>query len=184
MSVSLPSVDDFNDFWGDEADDTDPDRATLFIQLAADLLWLATGIENDPEDIRLALLLKYAILDMAVYLYVTRDSINETYGPYQSERIGSYSYTKSYDRTQRAVILNTATGVLFFDKVVQYLLDEALYADGLLSTENVFHRGYQPLLFAAGGLLRNITEADPNMDRRSLYGYFGNADDDEGVYQQ
>ena len=184
MSLTLPTVDDLVSFWGDAAEDVDEDRAQLLLELAASLLWTATGLDADPEDSRLALLVKYAILDMAVYLFITRDSINESYGPFQSERIGSYSYSKAYTQAVRNASSGTPTGVLFFDKLLEFLLNDALYGGcGALSSEHVFHQGYQPLYFASTRFLRFFREADPNMDRRAIYGYFGNADDDEGVYR-
>lgn len=143
MALTIPSTDQFFAFWGDEADTEDDTRATTFLNLAAQLLWLATGIDDDPADSRLNNLVQYAICDMAIYLYVTRDDIDANYSPFQSEHVGSYAYSKSYVHVSAQVTTGQATGVALFDRVVAYYVDQALNSgSGWTTSEHVF---YQPL---------------------------------------
>lgn len=153
MSITVPSTQLFYSFWGDEADDQDVDRATIFLNLAADLLWLGTGLDTDPTDARLSQLVQYAICDMAIYLYVTRDDIDAVYSPFQSERVGSYSYSKSYVQATKAVSKGESTGVPLFDMLVSYLTDQAITAaGGLLTSEWVFKKGLPPLFIDSLGV--------------------------------
>ena len=159
--ITLPTYEEFAQFWGDGAPtDIDQDRAELFIQLSSDLLWLATKIDDDPADSRLAQLVKYAICDMAAYLYVSRDSLDEAYSPFNSERIGSYSYSKTYTRLNKAIAFNEPTGVPFFDRVVAELLDEDAYGDSMIvGGQQIFPDQYIPLQYEVYGPYGN-----PNQD--------------------
>lgn len=155
MTLSLPTAEELFDFWGADAE-ADTDRADLLIQLSADLLWLATKIEDDPADPRLANLVKYAILDMAAYLYINRDSINENYSPFNSERIGSYSYSKmysrAYSRLSKTITGNEPTGVPLFDRVVDELLDAATFATTMtVGGEHIFAETYLPYQWEVHG---------------------------------
>lgn len=143
MSLTLPTVEDLYRFWGDEADDSDEVRAELLIELAANLLWLATGLDDDPEDPRLASLVKLAILDMAIYLYINRDNVTAEYSPFSSERIGSYSYSKAFSRASSSVSSANKTGATIFDQLVEYLSYQAM--GSWVSSEYVFEPGFVPL---------------------------------------
>lgn len=86
----MPGVDVFAKFWGPEAPIEDSDweaHAQGVLQQASDLLTLVSGVSavSDPRQLRLV---QYAIMDMAVLLFVMDPS--ESNSPYSSERIGSY----------------------------------------------------------------------------------------------
>lgn len=143
MALTVPVPADLYTFWGDEAANPDDARAAAFLDLATNLMWLATDLETDPTDTRLANLVKYAIIDMAIYLWVSREDIDATYSPFQNERVGSYSYTKA----QKAVVQGIETGVPIFDRVVLYYKDLAM--GSWTTSEAVFEQGYIPLRLEA-----------------------------------
>ena len=138
MALTLPTTDVFFSFWGDEAD-TDVARALVFLQLAADLFYLTTGVTDDPTDPAIARLVPYAIMDMAIYLEVNRSDLQSSYSPFSSEHIGSYSYSKQFI----SKALDASTGVPLFDRVVQWFLNQA-YTDSSATSEWVFEQGYVP----------------------------------------
>lgn len=59
------------------------------------LLQLKTGLTEVPEDPAKALLASYAILQLADSLYLSQPFALINAKPFQSESIGSYSYSKS-----------------------------------------------------------------------------------------
>lgn len=130
MALTTPSLQDFYSLWGDEADTSNEERATSFLEVATYLMWLATGLDNDPKDPRLSNMVQLGICDMAIYLYVTRDDIDENYSPFQSERVGSYNYSKSYLSEAKAQVAaagtSQPTGVPLFDSIVQYFITESM----------------------------------------------------------
>ncbi len=179
MALTLPTPDDLITFWGDEAD-VDEERAQMLIQLSADLFYLATGLTDDPKNPQLARLVKYAILDMAVYTYVTRDEISASYSPYQSERIGSYSYSKQYTKMAKSAAINEPTGVPVFDRVVAEILDELAYGGGtVVGGQHVYREYYIPLRYEANSFGRTVSD-DPLLFGE--YNRFGDADQDTGLY--
>lgn len=144
MSLTIPSTDDLYTLWGEEADSTDVARAQMFLDLSSQLLWLATGIDDDPTDARLLNLIKYGMCDMAIYLYVTRDDIDANYAPFQSESIGSYRYSKGYVYSSRSYTTATQaaaqgqqTGVPLFDAAVSYYTEQAYSEDGWDSNDTI-----------------------------------------------
>lgn len=175
MSLTLPSITDLYSFWGDEADDIDVERAEQFLNLSANLFWLACGVEDDPTDQRLFNLVQLAIMDMAIYLLVTRDDVDAEYSPFVSEKVGSYSYSKSYSRVSSAVGHSAPTNVPLFDKVVSYFLDLAI--GPWTTSEQVFHYGYVPLYQEAWMLNPRI-----GRNRGWYYNQLGALADDEGSY--
>lgn len=116
MSLVSPTVADLANFKGADSSSFSTfavealDQATL-------LFYLATGLETYPEDISLARLAKYGILDMADNIYLSQPYREALASPYQSETIGSYSYSK----TVKAIKKGDATGVTWFDIAVNKL---------------------------------------------------------------
>lgn len=147
MALTVPDPTDLQSFWGDSfPPEIDGTRATMLLDLSTNLMWLGTGLEADPQDSRLANLIKYAIMDMAIYLYIYREELDAVYSPFTSERVGSYSYSKMLRSVQSGI----DTGVALFDRVVAYYRDEAMAAGGGWTTsENVFRNGYVPLAVEA-----------------------------------
>jgi len=89
-------------------------------------------------------MVKFALMDMTIYLMVSRDDLDASYSPFNSETIGSYRYQKSYIKAVQAITTNQPTGAELFDKLVAYL-EEVSYAgpgQSLISSEDVFHPGF------------------------------------------
>lgn len=116
MSLVSPTVADLATFKGRESNSFSA-FATEALDQATLLFYLATGIEEYPEDVSLARLAKYGILDMADNIYLSQPYQEALASPYQSETIGSYSYSK----TVKAVKKGDATGITWFDMAVNKL---------------------------------------------------------------
>lgn len=116
MSLAPPSVADLAAFSGRESNSYS-NFAVEALDQATLLLYLATSLTDYPDDPDLAKLAKYGILDMADKIYFSQPYRETIASPYQSETIGSYSYSKSV----AAVKKGNATGVLWFDIAVDKL---------------------------------------------------------------
>jgi hypothetical protein len=99
------------------------DFAATAIEQAVTLFQLATCLDDwpsDPDQQRLAM---YGVLDMADKLTIAQPYALTTGTPFQSESIGSYSYSKgrSFGQVQKTVELGLPTGAYWFDIAVQRL---------------------------------------------------------------
>jgi hypothetical protein len=98
------------------------------LQRATDLMEMATGIHEDPEDELAYRVMQNGIMSMGHAIYaVSGEDAEALYSPFQSERLGSYSYSKM----QQAVQDRGVTGVPAFDQAVKYFqgLDQAAGGD-------------------------------------------------------
>lgn len=147
MALTVPAQADLQDFWGDTyPSELTTARAAMLLDLSTNLMWLGTSLEADPSDARLASLVKYGILDMAIFMYIYREELDAVYSPFTSERVGSYSYSKMMKAVQQGI----DTGVPMFDRIVAYYRDLAMAADGgWTSSESIFRNGYIPLAVEA-----------------------------------
>lgn len=127
MSLASPSVGQLATFTG-RPSNTFGDFAAEALTQATLLLMLATGLEAYPEDENLAQLAVYGILDMADSIYLSQPYKESTASPFQSESIGSYSYSK----LTRSVKKGNDTGVTWFDMAVSKLkaTDSGVTASG------------------------------------------------------
>lgn len=116
MSLAPPTVADLATFTG-RASNTFGVFAPEALTQAALLFYFATGLEEYPEDFQLASLAKYGILDMADKIYLSQPYKQATTSPFQSETIGSYSYSK----LTKSVSKGDSTGVTWFDLAVNKL---------------------------------------------------------------
>jgi hypothetical protein len=155
MPLTLPSATDLQNY-KEEVSDAD---ALLW---ASDLFRLATGITTDPTDEFELRLVKLAILEMAWAIQTKHEDLEESFSPFTSERIGSYSYSKA----QQDVAEGRATGISAFDRAVLYFMAQALGGVPLTDTEWVFGQGYTE--DEAGLILHDPAErgtaAWPNID--------------------
>lgn len=113
------------------------------LQRATDLMEVATNLHEDPEDELAYRIMTNGILAMGQMIYTTGGADKTAaYGPYSSEHMGSYSYSKA----QQAVERNEATGISEFDFAVKYLTGLGLDPDAKpingVEAEDVFE---QPL---------------------------------------
>lgn len=116
MSIAPPTIGDLAAFTG-RPSNTFGDFASEALTQATLLLMLATELTEYPSDINLANLAKYAILDMADSIYLGQPYKQTMASPFQSESIGSYSYSKM----TKAVKKGDSTGVAWFDMAVSKL---------------------------------------------------------------
>lgn len=116
MSLASPSLGQLATFTG-RASSTFNDFAAEALTQATLLLMMATGLESYPEDTNLAQLAVYGILDMADSIYLSQPYKESINSPFQSETIGSYSYSKM----TKSVKKGTDTGVAWFDMAVSKL---------------------------------------------------------------
>lgn len=142
MPLSKPSPADLDLFSHGETDGFSVPQKQLAIDQAAALLWLATGVTEDPTDPTVLQIVKWAMLDMAWSLLVKTSNKTEIYSPFSSERIGSYSYAKA----NKQITSGEETGVEWFDAAVSLLnnMDPAAGQGAAWSTsEHVFPQGYE-----------------------------------------
>jgi hypothetical protein len=126
------------------------------LQRATDLMEVATGVHEDPEDELAYRIMQTGILSMGHAIYaVSGEDAEALYSPFQSERLGSYSYSKM----QQAVADKGLTGVPAFDQAVKYFsgLEQAAGGDSAafgLTSEQVWKQPY-PVSEEAGERLRD-----------------------------
>lgn len=114
MEFPTYTVKDLADFVTREEDEFDPTRALTYITQASFLLELATCLNEPPTDQKQLKLWKYAVLDMAMKLYIGADFLTQKWSPFSSESIGSYSYSIAQSKIQNG----EQTGSNWFDMAV------------------------------------------------------------------
>ena len=124
------------------ASSTDEEFGELMLQRATDLFHMATGITEDPIDETAYRIFQMGVLVMAHALFVRSNDADAILSPFQSERLGSYSYTKIISQVAK----KGDTGVEIFDVAVDYftggLEDSGAFA---VTSEKVFqqtHKGF------------------------------------------
>lgn len=125
---------------------------TALVQ-SADLMYIATGLLDDPTDPQHLRILQNGIMGMAEFLISTQPFRGEAYAPVSSESLGSYSYSKSAG----AVKAGIPTEVMWFDLAVHFFSSGDESALALTSSTSVFEYD--------GGLLHQDIEG-----RRSVVG--------------
>lgn len=118
MTLAPPSVAELATFTG-RASNTFGQFAFEALEQATLLFFLATDLDDYPIDSNLSKLAKNGILDMADKIYLSQPYQEASASPYQSETIGSYSYSKAVS----AVKKGDSTGVMWFDLAVNKLRD-------------------------------------------------------------
>ena len=116
MALVPPNMFEYDIFVHGELPD-DEDWAVLALQQATDLFWLATGLAEYPSDPQYSRIAKNAIMEMAQWLLVQDENKTEIFSPYNSERIGSYSYSK-LGRAENAIHKNEPLGLFWWDKAI------------------------------------------------------------------
>lgn len=116
MTLAPPTVGELATFTG-RPNNAFGEYAVEALAQATLLFYLATEIETYPESVALSMLAKNGILEMADKIYLSQPYKEAVASPYQSETIGSYSYS----RTVAAVKKGDATGVMWFDLAVNKL---------------------------------------------------------------
>lgn len=139
MALTLPDPEELDEFTLGASEIFDEDQKLNALQDAADLLYVATGVTDDPTDEYVLRLLSKGLMDMAFKILITKENQTEIYSPYSSETIGSYSYVK---QALAAIQQGLMTGVEWFDIIVN-LLNRGK-GDGTVSvtSEHVFKEPY------------------------------------------
>lgn len=141
MALTLPETEELDQFSLGSTDIFEVDQKRDAIQQAADLLYLATGVTDDPQDAtpQQMRILNWGLMDMAWKLLVTTENKPEINSPYSSETIGSYSYAK---QAASAIMNGMLTGVTWFDALVKMLA--GINNEGVVwsSSEHVFTEPY------------------------------------------
>lgn len=115
--LSAPSLNALADFTGTD-EDTFGEFAETALAQATILLELATGLTEYPEAGTVEWdLANNGILEMANALYLGQPFQNVRATPFQSETIGSYSYSKASGQ----VAAGLPTGLVWFDMAAQRL---------------------------------------------------------------
>jgi len=114
--LTAPNVGDLADFAGTVAADYST-FATTALEQATLLFEDATGLEEYPDSDRNRQIAYNGICEMAQKIYDSQAYAAVVNTPFQSETIGSYSYSKA----AKAVSAGTSTGVLWFDLAVSRL---------------------------------------------------------------
>lgn len=126
--------------------------AELCLQQATDLMYIGTGLSEDPVDEADLRIMTSGILEMSYALLSGSEDREARYSPFTSERIGSYSYSKA----AQAVMAAENTGVPLFDIAVRHLRSvDATNPTTTLRAEQVFPQTY------AEWLEKDIAYYDP-----------------------
>jgi hypothetical protein len=116
MMLVPPTIGELSSFSG-RSSVTFSEYADEALAQATLLFYLATDLEEYPENPQLLRLAKNGILSMADKIYLSQPYQEASASPFQSETIGSYSYS----RITAAVKKGDATGVMWFDLAVNKL---------------------------------------------------------------
>lgn len=146
--LMIPTLEEFADFKGfGDVDyfEVSPDQLNLFLRMSADLLILRTGLKKAPDaNTPLGRIVSYGIMDLAWFLGTSQDEWTSMYSPFSSERIGSYSYSKTVSSAaSKSDILDAP----LFNEACKLLLTQEDAASDILSgishsSEHVFPDSY------------------------------------------
>jgi len=119
VALTVPDTDDLLIIMRRTAyDDTrEEEFAELCLQQATDLMYVATGLNEDPVEETDFRIMTSGLLEMGYALLSGSDDRESRYSPFSSERIGSYSYSKA----AQSIWAAEATGVPLFDIAVKHL---------------------------------------------------------------
>lgn len=160
MTLAPPTVAELSAFTG-RATVTFGAFAVEALAQATLLFTLATELEFYPLDENLVRLAKYGIMDMADKIYLSQPYQEATASPYQSETIGSYSYSKSV----QAVKKGDATGVMWFDLAVNKLS----HGDSIGATGSIEGMEWDGLTTSSSGRAKIAGATGSHRDGRSAW---------------
>ncbi len=104
------------------------DFAPQALMQATLMFSILTKLEAYPASADLTLLAKYAIMEMADRLLLEQPYAETRSGPFQTETIGSYSYSK-ITATSKLASQGLKTGLFFWDTALDELMEKG--ASGL-----------------------------------------------------
>lgn len=116
--LAPPTIDDLAEFSGRSVD-TYGEFATSALKQATLLFQIITHLPAYPNDPDLATLARTAIVQLADKLYLEQGYAEDIASPFQSETIGSYSYSKSV--TYQNARDGLSTGLIWWDLALEEL---------------------------------------------------------------
>lgn len=136
MALQPPTIQELEAFRREEYPDGSQEEtwAAGTLQEATDALWSVTGLEEYPADARAQRLVKYAIMDLTLWLESQKEHRDEINSPFSGERIGSYSYTKMQSAKR-----GEETGIYWLDLLFKYLRNPIGDDIPWATSENVFN---------------------------------------------
>lgn len=120
MGFPTYDIDDLAEFSGRPAP-TYPEYTEQALSQALLLFKIATCLAGPPDDPTKAELSKMAILSMADEMVLVQPNQKAAASPFNSESIGSYSYSKMAGKMAKQVTKGKETGVMWFDLAVERL---------------------------------------------------------------
>lgn len=153
------------------------------LQQATDLMAIATNLQSDPADPLMLRVIQTGVMAMAHALLIQQDDKPAIYSPFQTEHMGSYSYTKMTQNVISAVTAGVPTGIPWFDTAVRYYLSTPSDSDsmaGLIgySSENVFDQGWET--YQQLEAMMNLPSFAPDIFSPPTAGPQGNPNDNFG----
>lgn len=124
------------------------------------LFALVTGVSDVPDNADQAQLIEFAIMEMADDIYLKQPFVALKAKPFQSETIGSYSY--SMGSSAAKTLKGEKTGLLWWDLALKQLGQITVISSGGIAVFNVDHNVWQD----SDGNLQLVGPAD--VSRRGL----------------
>lgn len=132
--LPVPTKDDLAEFTGQPLTWFPPFTDEALVQ-ATLLFTIVTGLTDYPADPDMAQLAENAILEMAYRLILEQPYYTVAAGPFQSETIGSYSYSKNVGSAKTA--LHGKVGMFWWDLAVDELaVSDSGHAHGAVAVYN------------------------------------------------
>ncbi len=132
------------------------DFAVQALRQATLMFSILTKLTDYPDDPDLTQLAKYAIMEMADRLLLEQPYAETRSGPFQTETIGSYSYSK-ITQTSKLASAGLRTGLFFWDTAIDELMEKG--ASGL-SHGSIAVDNEEIVYFEDGPALVNRAEAE------------------------
>ncbi len=131
------------------------------------LFKIGTCLAQFPDDPLKAEIAKNGILAMADSIFLSQRYQQAMASPFNSETIGSYSYSKTASAVQRG----DKTGIMWFDMAIEQLSECSYLSDGIPTGGGIGMFEYDGLVTATSGpdSVRFLGPAD--LDRSRGYGY-------------
>jgi hypothetical protein len=143
MTLAPPTVADLAAFTG-RTSNSFGQFADQALAQATLLFYIATDLDEYPTDVNLSMLVKNGILDMADKIYLSQPYQEASASPFQSETIGSYSYSKAVASVKKG----DNTGIMWFDLAVNKL---KAAGSGIAAHGSIHGMEYDGLEFASDG---------------------------------
>lgn len=153
--LTPPTASELGAFAGTTYSGSAATSANALLRKATDAVWVYTGLEAYPDDPRLARIVKNAICELALWIETQEDARDIVNSPVQSERIGSYSYTKMMS----AAKAGNETGLFWIDLLFQALSGVDRDSDAWVSSERVFNP--EGLTYEQERDLERLSNTDP-----------------------